>query len=71
MKPITHGMPHRYIRRNRVVREKLDAGGWKCHDDTRFANGLWTHPKVPGHTMTRRAAATLQAAWEAAKAGGA
>ncbi len=60
----THGMPNaRHIRR-KTEHEKLYAADWRVesHDE----RGVFLkHPKVPGHTLTREAAVTLQAAWDA------
>ncbi len=56
--------PHRYLRRSRIKHEKLYAAGWRV--EFQDVRGVFLkHPKVPGHTLTRGAAATLQAAWDA------
>lgn len=57
--------PHRYLRRQRVERERLAAKGCTFQEDAR--GEFWTHQKLPGHMVSRRAAATLQAAWEVAQ----
>ena len=51
----------RYLRRARVERENLIANSWYFQEDAR--GEFWRHPRVPGHTFSRRAAATLQASW--------
>lgn len=56
--------PHRYLRRARTQHEKLYTVGWRV--EFRDERGVFLkHPRVPGHTLARRAAATLQAAWDA------